>query len=226
MPAVTPWSSTPGGSPRQPWAPRRAATVNLPPSQGWTPADALLLAAVELRAHGHRTEGDTVLAQARDWLATRPPAEVASEPHRYRVALVSYTAGRLDDARREFERLAARRGPGRSDSLAAAAVMGDGWDQMDYLGYLGAIAARQGNREQALRVDSALAGVKRPYIFGRHAVWRARIQALLGEREGAVALLRDAFAQGYPHAHALHVDLAFDALRDYAPFRELVKPKE
>ena len=205
---------------------RLAASVNLPPSQGWTPADALLLAAVELRAHGHPTEGDTVLAQARDWLATRPPAEVASEPHRYRVALVSYTAGRLDDARREFERLAARRGPGRSDSLAAAAVMGDGWDQMDYLGYLGAIAARQGNREQALRVDSALAGVKRPYIFGRHAVWRARIQALLGEREGAVALLRDAFAQGYPHAHALHVDLAFEALRDYAPFRELVKPKE
>src|SRR5437016_13829729 len=205
---------------------RLAASVNLPPSQGWTPADALLLAAVELRAHGHPTEGDTVLAQARDWLATRPPAEVASEPHRYRVALVSYTAGRLDDARREFERLAARRGPGRSDSLAAAAVMGDGWDQMDYLGYLGAIAARQGNREQALRVDSALAGVKRPYIFGRHAVWRARIQALLGERDVAVTLLRDAFAQGYPHGHGLHVDLAFDALRDYAPFRELVKPKE
>src|SRR5437667_452034 len=205
---------------------RLAASVNLPPSQGWTPADALLLAAVELRAHGHPTEGDTVLAQARDWLATRPPAEAASEPHRYRVALVSYTAGRLDDARREFERLAARRGPGRSDSLAAAAVMGDGWDQMDYLGYLGAIAARQGNREQALRVDSALAGVKRPYIFGRHAVWRARIQALLGGGEGAVAPLRDAFAQGYPHAHALHVDLAFEALRDYAPFRELVKPTE
>src|SRR6058998_2469333 len=198
---------------------RLAASVNLAPAQGWTPADALLLAAVELRAHGHSTEGDTVLAQARDWLAARPPAEAASEAHRYRVALVSYTAGRLDDARREFERLAARRGPGRSDSLAAVAIMGDGWDQMDYLGYLGAIAARQGNREQALRVDRTLAGVKRPYIFGRHAVWRARIQALLGEREGAVALLRDAFAQGYPHAHALHVDLAFDALRDYAPFR-------
>src|SRR5437867_2996808 len=205
---------------------RLAASVNLPPSQGWTPADALLLAAVELRAHGHPTEGDTVLAQARDWLAARPPAEAASEAHRYRVALVSYTAGRLDDARGEFERLAERRGPGRSDSLAAAAITGDGRDTMDYLGYLGAIAARQGNREQALRVDSALAGVKRPYIFGRHAVWRARIQALLGEREGAVALLRDALAQGYPHAHALHVDLAFEALRDYAPFRELVKPKE
>src|SRR5439155_15978272 len=233
MPSATRWSRTPDGSLRSTGPTWRgcwrragvmrpnpsAASVNLAPAQGWTPADALLLAAVELRAHGHSTEGDRVLAQARDWLAARPPAEAASEAHRYRVALVSYTAGRLDDARREFERLAARGGPGRSDSLAPAAVTGDGWDQMDYLGYLGAIAARQGNREQALRVDRALAAVKRPYIFGRHAVWRARIQALLGEREGAVALLRDAFAQGYPHAHPLHVDLAFDALRDYAPVR-------
>src|SRR5437870_8204328 len=46
---------------------RLAASVNLAPAQGWTPADALLLAPVELPAHGHRTEGDTVLAQARDW---------------------------------------------------------------------------------------------------------------------------------------------------------------
>ncbi len=205
---------------------RLAASVDLPPVRGWTPADVMLLAAVELRAHGHAAAADTALSHARDWLAARPPAESASDAHRYRVALVSYTAGRLDDAQREFERLAARGSRGRSDSLAAAAVMGDGWDQMDYFGYLGAIAARQGNREQALRVDHALAGVKRPYLFGRHTVWRARIEALLGEREVAVSRLREAFGQGYPHAHAMHVDLAFDSLRDYAPFRELVKPKE
>src|SRR6266571_2437432 len=164
---------------------------------------------------------------ATGWPPVRPRRWHPSR-HRYRVALVSYTAGRLDDAQREFERLAAegRGGIGRSDSLAAAAVMGDGWDQMDYLGYLGALAARQGNREQALRIDSALAGVKRSYIFGRHAVWRARIQALLGERDVAVTLLRDAFAQGYPHGHGLHTDLAFASLRDYPPFQELVKPKE
>ena len=97
---------------------------------------------------------------------------------------------------------------------------------MDYLGYLGAVAARQGNRDQALRVDQTLARVKRPYLFGRPTVWRARIQALLGERDAAVALLQEAFARGYPHAHGLHVDLAFESLRDYAPFRELLTPKE
>src|SRR5207247_5448433 len=183
-----------------------AASVNLPSVQGWTPADGMLLAAVELRAHGHAAAADTALAQARDWLAARPPAEAAAEAHRFRVALVSYLSGRLADAQREFERLAAPARLGRSDSLAVPAVHGDGWDQLDYLGYLGATAARQGNRERALRIDSALAGAKRPYIFGRHAVWRARIQALLGERDVALTLLRDAFAQGYPHGHGLHTD--------------------
>ncbi len=203
---------------------RLAASVNLPAVQGWTPADGMLLAAVELRAHGHGAVAETTLAQAGAWLAARPPAEAASEEHRFRVALVSYLSGRLGDAQREFQRLAAPEPVSRSH-----AVTGDGWDQMDrmdYLGYLGAIAARQGNREPALRVDQTLAGLKRPYSFGRHTVWRARIQALLGERDVAVGLLREAIAQGYPHAHALHTDLAFDSLRDYPPYQELLKPKE
>ena len=203
-----------------------AASMNLPPMEGWAAADVLLLAAVELRAHGHAAAADTMLAQARDWLAARPPAEAASEAHQVRVALVAYTAGRLADAQREFERLAARGGPGRSGSVGGAAVMGDAWDQMDYLGYVGAVAARQGNRDQALRVAQTLERVTRPYLFGRPTVWRARIEALLGEREVAVALLREAFAKGYPHAHALHTDLAFESLRDYAPFQELLRPKE
>jgi len=203
---------------------RLAASVNLPAVQGWTPADGMLLAAVELRAHGHGAAADTALARARDWLAARPPAEAASEEHRFGVALVSYLSGRLGDAQREFQRLAAPEPVRRSH-----AVTGDGWDQMDqmdYLGYLGTIAARQGNREPALRVDQTLAGLKRPYSFGRHTVWRARIQALLGERDVAVGLLREAIAQGYPHAHALHTDLAFDSLRDYPPYQELLTPKE
>src|SRR5438309_1762396 len=184
---------------------RVAASENLPRVQGWAPADVLLLAAVELRAHGHAPEADTTLAEARDWLAARPPAEAASAAHQLRVALVAYTAGRLAEAKRGFEGLAADARPGRSDSLAAVAVMGDGWDQMDYLGYLGAVAAPQGNRDQALRVDQTLARVKRPYLVGRPTVWRARIQASLAERDAAVALLQDAFARGHPHARGLHV---------------------
>ena len=56
-------------------------------------------------------------------------------------------------------------------------------------------------------------------------MWRARIHALLGDRDLAIALLRDALGQGFPHVHALHTDLAFASLRDDPSFQELTKPK-
>ena len=103
--------------------------------------------------------------------------------------------------------------------------MGDAPDQVGYLGYLGAIAARQGNREEALRIDRTLEGAKQPYLFGRHTMWRARIHALLGDRELAIALLRDALGQGFLNTHVLQTDLAFESLRDDPSFQELTKPK-
>lgn len=204
------------------------SAVNIPPDPRWAPADVMLLAALELRAHGYAAAGDTALARTREWLGGRPPVEGESPTHRYRVALVSYAAGSLDDARRQLERLAADARAGRGDTLGItwpAASMVDAPDQITYLGYLGAIAARQGNREQALRADQALAGVERRYLFGRQTMWRARIHALLGEREAAVLLVHQALGQGYPHIHALHTDLAFEGLRDYPPFQEVLRPK-
>src|SRR6266487_1730154 len=165
------------------------ANETLSPEFGWTPADVMLRVAAELRAHGHAATADTVLARARRWLAARPPAETASSAHRSHVALVAYAAGRLDDARREFEGLLGEVPAGRSASLH---FVDEGLGSMDYLGYLGAIAARQGHREQALRVERRLAGAERPYLFGRHTIWRARIHALLGERESATTLVREA----------------------------------
>src|SRR3989442_14765204 len=76
---------------------RVAASVNLPPVQGWAPADVLLLAAVELRAHGRAAAADTALAQARDWLAGRPPPEAPSEARLFRRGPGTLTAGPLAD---------------------------------------------------------------------------------------------------------------------------------
>src|SRR6266566_4180203 len=60
---------------------RVAASVNFPPARGWAPSDVLLLAAVELRAHGHAPEADTTLAEARDWLAAcREPRPASCPP--------------------------------------------------------------------------------------------------------------------------------------------------
>jgi hypothetical protein len=54
---------------------------------------------------------------------------------------------------------------------------------------------------------------------------RARIHALLGDRDQAVDLLRTAFEQGFPHSPSLHADIAFDSVRDYPPFQELTRTK-
>ncbi len=51
------------------------------------------------------------------------------------------------------------------------------------------------------------------------------VLALLGERERAVMLLREAFAQGYPYTLVLHTDIDLESLRDYPLFQELLRPK-
>jgi hypothetical protein len=97
-------------------------------------------------------------------------------------------------------------------------------DDVNRLGFAGALAARRGDAAAAREADGALAALRRPYLAGRHTYWRARIAALLGERERAVALLREALREGqmYP---ALHGNADLVPLRDVPAFRELMRPK-
>ena len=56
-------------------------------------------------------------------------------------------------------------------------------------------------------------------------MWRARIAAALSQRTDALALLREAFAQGQSYRAWLHADVAFESLREDPGFRELLEPK-
>ncbi len=97
------------------------------------------------------------------------------------------------------------------------------------LGRLGATAAHLGDRREASRLDSTLASLSRPYLFGSHTYARARIAAALGKRAAAVELLRSAWAQGRPLAFDdrgmddVHTDPEFDSLRDFFPFQMLMR---
>jgi len=64
------------------------------------------------------------------------------------------------------------------------------------------------------------------YLYGRHTMWRARIHAVFGERDSAVALIQEAFAQGYPRGGVMHLYPSLWSLRDYPPYQELLTPKE
>jgi tetratricopeptide (TPR) repeat protein len=178
------------------------------PSGGGTPGDILLEAAEELRAHGHQEDAKEMVSRAVDWYRSRPAEEAATERNRFGLARAAYLAEQWEEAQRLFRQLASEKP-----------------DDIDYKGYLGALAVRRGDPETPLRIAAELEGIDRPYVFGAHMYWRSCIAALLGDRELAVRLLRDAFAQGFRYDVSLHRDVNLEPLRDYPPFQELLRPK-
>jgi len=181
----------------------------LMPSQGEMDAGGLMLvAAAELRAHGNR-EGSIRLAErAREWFVSRPEGEAATIWSRMRLATALYMAGRWEDAGAMFEELS-KMSPG----------------DVNFPGFLGVLAARRGDRDEALRISSQLEGMADPYDFGRDVYWQACVAAQLGELDRAMVLLREAYARGRVFTPYLHRDLDLEPLHGYPPFEDFLKPR-
>jgi tetratricopeptide (TPR) repeat protein len=173
-----------------------------------TPGDVMREAALELRAHGHMKAYREIVTRAFDWYKNRPPGEAATENHRYKLAVILYIGEQWDESERIFKDLS-REKP----------------DKIDYKGSLGVLAARKGNLKEARKISDELKKMSRPYLFGRHAYWRARIASLLGEKQRAVELLRESFAQGNWYGTYLLQEIDFEPIKDYPPFKELMRPK-
>jgi len=179
----------------------------LPPQSGNSPGNIMLRAGRELRAHGFKEDSIRVLDQALQWFESRPSEEKASVGNRYDQAKTFYILGKWDETKELFNGL-----------------QGDVPDDINYLGYLGAVAVQLGDKEGALRISKQLEEDKRPYLFGNQTYWRARIAALLGDKEGAMNLLRQAIKQGYRY-DSIHPTEDFESLADYPPYVQLMKPK-
>jgi tetratricopeptide (TPR) repeat protein len=208
---------------------RLVEAPSLPPQPGWSPADVALLAALELAAHDHQADAPAAGLWAVRWLEGRPTAEASTVANRFRLALAYYVGGRLDDARRLLEGLVSEPAlvaPDYASTRWIAAITGDTPDQLTLRGFLGVIAAREGKRAEALRLGRMLQAMSPRYVYGRHTMWRARIHAVLGERDTAIALVREAFAQGYPRGGVMHLYPSLRSLRDYPAYQELLTAKE
>jgi len=66
----------------------------------------------------------------------------------------------------------------------------------------------------------------RPYVFGGPASWQALIAAQLGDRDRAVALLREAYGHGASYGVWMHDYPQLDALCGYPPFERFIAPRE
>ncbi|MDP3024448.1 MAG: serine/threonine-protein kinase [candidate division Zixibacteria bacterium] len=182
-------------------------SLTFPKLATYDPGGLMRRVAEELRAHGYRDVAMTIFDQAIQWYRSRPAEEMDSL-RRYDYGLTLYDSRRWEEAKSIFEELA-KKSP----------------DNIEYQGYLGFIAARQGDREKALKVSEWLKNLKKPYLFGEHTFYRACIAAILGEKDQAVTLLKDSFLQGFTYSLDIHRDFDFESLWDYPPFKELLKPK-
>jgi serine/threonine protein kinase/tetratricopeptide (TPR) repeat protein len=168
----------------------------------------MLAAARELRLRGYQEAFKNMAGRAVEWYRGRAAGKEASEEQRYDLAEALYVSEQWEEATALIEKL-------RSEKP----------DDIDYLGYGGALTARRGDKEGALRISEELKRIDRPYTFGAQTYWRARIAALLGMKEEAVELLRQSFSQGKYYDVFIIQEADLFPLRDYSPFRELMRPK-
>jgi tetratricopeptide (TPR) repeat protein/predicted Ser/Thr protein kinase len=167
-------------------------------------------AAEELRAHGHEEEAMKLLNEALRLYESLPVDSL--KDLRFGYSLTLYDARRWDKAKDVLQELLSE------TSKDSASGRG-------YEGWLGIVAARQGDRTRAMEVSDWLKNLKVPYQFGGNTYTRACIAAILGEKDQAIALLKQAFLEGYRFDSSIHRDFDFESLWDYPLFIELMKPK-
>ena len=90
----------------------------------------------------------------------------------------------------------------------------------------GLIAARVGSRAAALAVVDTLTRRRTPYDFGLASQYRARIASALGDRDLAVAALRESLEQGGTVNEWMHRDSDLANLRSYPPFLRLLRERQ
>jgi TolB-like protein/tetratricopeptide (TPR) repeat protein len=174
----------------------------------------------DLRAHGHPAEARALFERA-----LRYEYEIRRQSHAEpggQVALLLYDLGRWNEALPIVKRLAAK----YADDVGR-------WDIAAHW-TLGAVYARLGDRRGVEKVDGWLArrGRRSEGASLNSSVHfeRARLAAILGDRERAMTLLRRAVEEGafLDEGHGLgpHSDPDFESLRDYPPFKKLTRPED
>ena len=174
---------------------------------GLTPPDALLALAQEARAHGHREASLAIAARGLAWLDAQPHALRTSVAGRVRRGDFLYLHGDWEQARTTFAALAA-----------------DSMDVVEALGYQGTTAAHLGDGDRARAFAERLAALPSARSSPDATAWRARIAAVLGQRDEAVRLLRQAFTEGLGYGIWLHCDPDFESLHGFTPFDEVLRP--
>jgi tetratricopeptide (TPR) repeat protein len=162
---------------------------------------------IELDAHGFAGDAGP-LADSLLVVAGEYRRDTTATAHANRVGIL-YTLGRLAEA----------------DSLLRLHPNVDG--DPGYWGYLGAIALRREDSSRARAYADSIAGS--PLRGGRPYYWLGRLQAIVGDVDSAVLLLRRAERAGYSpwrDGGPLHEEPDFAGIRQSPAFQELLRPRD
>jgi tetratricopeptide (TPR) repeat protein len=172
----------------------------------------------ELRIHGHEGAADRVLERAFEWYDQLPGTEITA--NHYLIAIPLVQANRENDGLRLLKA-----------ASAAYRARGRGEHPM-FLGSFGVIAAMRGDTSEARAYYERLEEYREAGLglfdpeTGLGPFNQAAIAANLGEKDLAVRLLARAQAELGADLHGWwHQTVRLEPLRNYAPFRELMRPK-
>jgi tetratricopeptide (TPR) repeat protein len=163
------------------------------------------LAAQMLYFYGYKKAYSEVSNLVVDWHKRRVEEEAGKPDFRHSYAFSLYTAGRWEEAKNIWKQLAQEYPDDRRFNV-----------------YLGLIAAWQGDRDEALRIENILEKMDRTFYF------RGCIAALLGEKDRALTLLKESLKEGETWLYLFKAGMRMELkpLLDYPPFQEFVKPKD
>ncbi len=164
-----------------------------------------LNASVELRAHGQPGAAREIAEQALQRLPLDPALPARTQ---WVQGVLLLLVDRPEDGLALFSAVAAQTP-----------------DNVVHVGSVGAMAARLGDRENALGVLRRIDELASPRLYGEDHYMRACIAAELGEREQAVKQLHAALDAGFQFNLTFHRNPWLDSLHGYEPFEEFLRPK-
>jgi len=184
-------------------------------------------AAKALYSHGYPDAARQAFEQGLEWLESQPRQGIwTTDPlYRWVMADLLYGLDRWQEAGEIYERLVEEAGD-------------QPWVPVNVLPSLACVAARLGDVERARAISAELEQkiqeVQRSGfdIEGKIASGilrgRARIAAVLGEREEAIRLLREGFRVARSKGDFVreaHRTRDFESLHDYLPYQQFLKPR-
>jgi hypothetical protein len=179
------------------------------PEHGLSQGSWIVSLAAYLRTRGHTDAALATADRAAGWYESRLPETRSSAAGRYHYTLALLVANRCDEA-----------------YSIASSLPEEFPENSTYRGIVGLLAACREQQAEALAVSQWLEALDRPHLRGENTWWRSMIAGALGDGEAAVTLWGEAMEGGvyFPVPWSAYW-IAFEPVRDYPAFQELIRLK-